>query len=361
MIITHIVFFYNMDSKFKQILRMKRTTIAILLLSGISALAQDDASTAPAPAKKSKLKTSVQTLLLENGKLKSDLANLDSKLLNAEKSIDELKNQIQDGAQTLYSENGKLKSEIASMDSKLLNAKESIDELKNQIQANRSAIEQTGQEFGSKIYAAEKNTGKKISAVDESLSKNSLYGITGVFSAILLSGLLYWLLSKKQKSDKTDMIDQLSQTKSSIEESLVKEFGKQTNLIESQLQLIEQQKQTAQAAPSRELDHSLALKVASEINLIERNINLMDKGTKGLKQLERSVGKLKDNLAANGYEMPELLGKQYHQGLKVIVASSIPDENLEKGAEVITKILIPQVNYNDKMIQTAQIEVSVGV
>src|SRR6218665_1093163 len=393
-------FFYNMDSKFKQILRMKRITIAILLLSGISAFAQEGASTAPAPAKKSKpTKTSLQTLLLENdklksevanldskllnaeksidelknqiqagaqtlysenGKLKSEIANLDSKLLNAEKSIDELKNQIQDGAQTLYSENGKLKSEIASMDSKLLNAKKSIDELKNQIQANRSAIEQTGQEFGSKIYAAEKNTGKKISAVDESLSKNSLYGITGVFSAILLSGLLYWLLSKKQKSDKTDMIDQLSQTKSSIEESLVKEFGKQTNSIESQLQLIEQQKQTAQAAPSRELDHSLALKVASEINLIERNINLMDKGTKGLKQLERSVGKLKDNLAANGYEMPELLGKQYHQGLKVIVASSIPDENLEKGAEVITKILIPQVNYNDKMIQTAQIEVSVG-
>jgi len=87
----------------------------------------------------------------------------------------------------------------------------------------------------------------------------------------------------------------------------------------------------------------------------------MDKGTKGLKQLERSVGKLKDNLSANGYEMPELLGKQYHQGMKVIVTSSVPDESLEKGSEVITKVLIPQVNYNDKMIQTAQIEVSVGM
>jgi hypothetical protein len=104
----------------------------------------------------------------------------------------------------------------------------------------------------------------------------------------------------------------------------------------------------------------LALKVASEINLIERNINLMDSKTKGLKQLQASVGKLKDNLSANGYEMPELLGKQFHQGMKVIVTSSIPDENLEKDSEVISKVLIPQVNYNDKMIQTAQIEVSVG-
>jgi molybdopterin converting factor small subunit len=181
-----------------------------------------------------------------------------------------------------------------------------------------------------------------------------------VLSAILLSGLLYWLLSKRQKTDKTDFIDQLSKTKSSIEESLVKEFGKQTELMDSQLHLIEQQKTTLQAMPNAEPDHSLALKVASEINLIERNINLMDSKTKGLKQLQASVGKLKDNLSANGYEMPELLGKQFHQGMKVIVTSSIPDENLEKGSEIISKILIPQVNYNDKMIQTAQIEVSVG-
>ena len=142
---------------------------------------------------------------------------------------------------------------------------------------------------------------------------------------------------------------------------MVKEFGKQTDLIESQLELLAQQKTESTINANAEPDHSLALKVASEINLIERNINLMDKGTKGLKQLERSVGKLKDNLSANGYEMPELLGKQYHQGMKVIVTSSIPDEELEKGSEIITKVLIPQVNYNEKMIQTAQIEVAVGM
>ena len=76
--------------------------------------------------------------------------------------------------------------------------------------------------------------------------------------------------------------------------------------------------------------------------------------------MERSVGKLKDNLSANAYEMPELLGKPFNQGMRVIVATSIPDENLESGQEIISKIKIPQVNYNDKMIQTAQIEVSVG-
>lgn len=261
---------------------------------------------------------------------------------------------------TLQKENGSRKSEIGTLTTKLKSANDSIEILKQKIQNNTNAISQTANQLGIQIKeTGDKNEGK-ITEVSESLSKNSLYGIIGVLSAILLSGLLYWLLSRRQKTDKTDFIDQLSKTKSSIEESLVKEFGKQTELMDLQLHLIEKQKTNLQSTPNAEPDHSLALKVASEINLIERNINLMDSKTKGLKGLQASVVKLKDNLSANGYEMPELLGKQFHQGMKVIVTSSIPDENLEKDSEIISKVLIPQVNYNDKMIQTAQIEVSVG-
>jgi hypothetical protein len=302
---------------------MKRIITSIFIMASINAFAQTETLTKEDLAKELQpLKSSIQTLQKENSSLKSDIINLNTKLSDANKSIDSLRSITQE---------------------------------------NSSTISQTANELGVKISATETNANQKITEVDKSLSKNSLYGIIGVLSAILLSGLLYWLLSKRQKTDKTEVVEQLQMTKSSIEESLVKEFGKQTSLIESELQLLAQQKTASPASANAEPDHSLALKVASEINLIERNINLMDKGTKGLKQLERSVGKLKDNLTANGYEMPELLGKQYHQGMKVIVTSSIPDENLEKGSEVITKVLIPQVNFNDKMIQTAQIEVSVGM
>lgn len=302
---------------------MKRIITSIFILASVNAFAQTETLTKEDLAKELQpLKTSIQTLQKENGSLKSEISNLNNKLSNANKSIDSLRTLTQE---------------------------------------NSSAISQTANQLGIQITTTEQTANKRIDEVGQSLSTNSLYGIIGVLSAILLSGLLYWLLSKRQKTDKTEVVEQLQKTKSSIEESLVKEFGKQTSLIESELQLLAQQKIESPKVENAEPDHSLALKVASEINLIERNINLMDKGTKGLKQLERSVGKLKDNLSANGYEMPELLGKQYHQGMKVIVTSSIPDENLEKGSEIITKVLIPQVNFNDKMIQSAQIEVSVGM
>lgn len=302
---------------------MKRIIISIFILASVNAFAQTETLTKEDLAKELQpLKTSIQTIQKENGSLKSEIRNLNTKLSNAYKNIDSLRNQTQE---------------------------------------NSNAISQTANQLGIQITTTEQTANKRIDEVGQSLSTHSLYGIIGVLLAILLSGLLYWLLRKRQKTDKTEVVEQLQKTKSSIEESLVKEFGKQTNLIESELQLLAQQIIESQKVANAEPDHSLALKVASEINLIERNINLMDKGIKGLKQLERSVGKLKDNLSANGYEMPELLGKQYRQGMKVIVTSSIPDENLEKDSEIITKVLIPQVNFNDKMIQTAQIEVSVGM
>lgn len=272
------------------------------------------------------------------------------------KELQPLKTNIQ----ILQKENISLKSEISNLNTKLSNTNKSIDSLRTLTRENSSAISQTASELGIKISATETNANLKITEVNKSLSKNALYGIIGVLSAILLSVVLYWLLRKRQTTDKTEVVEILQKTKSSIEETIVKQLEKHTNLVESQLELLSQQKVTI-PLNNAELDHSLALKVANEINLIERNLSLMDASVKGYKQLKRSVEKLKDNLNANGYDIIELLGKVYHPGLPVTIINSIPDENLEKDQEIISKILIPAVRYNDKIIQTAQIEVNVGV
>lgn len=273
------------------------------------------------------------------------------------KELQPLKSSIQ----TLQKENSSLKSEIINLNTKLSNSNKSIDSLRNKIEENSVAISQTANQLGIKITTTEQIANKRIDEVGQLLSKNSLYGIIGVLSAILLSVLLYWLLSKRQKTDKTEVVEQLQRTKSSIEESLVKEFGKQTSLLESELQLLAQQKTASPVSTNIEPDHSLALRVAGEITIIERNLSLMDSNVKGYKQLKKSVEKLKDNLQANGYEIIELQGKPYHPGLPVTIINSYPDENLEKDQEIISKILVPAVRYNDKIIQSAQVEVSVGV
>jgi len=302
---------------------MKRIITSIFLLASINAFAQ------------------IETLT------KEDLA----------KELQPLKSSIQ----SLQKENKGLKSEIIHLNSKLSTANKSIESLRNKIEENKSAISQTANQLDIKITTTEQIANKRIDEVGKLLSRNSLYGIIGVLSAILLSVLLYWLLSKRQKTDKTEVVEQLQKTKTSIEESLVKEFGKQTSLLENELQLLAQQKNASTVSTNIEPDHSLALRVAGEITIIERNLSLMDSNVKGYKQLKKSVEKLKDNLQANGYEIIELHGKPYHPGLPVTIINSYPDENLEKDQEIISKILVPAVRYNDKIIQSAQVEVSVGV
>jgi hypothetical protein len=282
--------------------------------------------------------------------------------LNAQVSNVEIKNEIKPlvlKVNNIQEENKKLQSKYNLLNNKIKGLNQDLDNLKAQNTILTQSLSQSTNELGVKIKATGEKSDNKITEVSESLSKNSLYSIIGVLLAIITSGVLYVLIRKRQDSQKIDLVDQLSKTKSSIEESLVKEFEKQTVQIDNQIIALNNNNKTA-SNTIIEPDHSLALKVCSQINVMQNNISRMDQNVKGLKQIKKSIENLKDNLAANGYEIADLIGKQFHPGMKVIVTSSLPDENLDKDYELISNVLIPQVNYNDKMIQTAQIVVSVG-
>lgn len=107
-------------------------------------------------------------------------------------------------------------------------------------------------------------------------------------------------------------------------------------------------------------DHSLALKVADEVARIELNMSRMDSSIRGYKQLSKAVSRIKDNFNANGYEIVDMLGKPYNEGMKVI-AEFVLNEDLEEGQQIITGITKPQVNYNGIMIQAARITVSQNI
>jgi cell division septum initiation protein DivIVA len=257
---------------------------------------------------------------------------------------------------SLQSENSKLKSEIGTLNSKLSNAYQRIDSLRTKTQDNSNAITQTANQLGIQIKeTGDKNEGK-ITEVSESLSKNSLYGIIGVLSAILLSGLLYWLLSKKQKTDKTEVETQLSNAKKSIEEEQVQINTKLAELYNGQMELLKQERK---ANPSNEIDHSLALKVADEIVKMQMNLVHMDSKVRGHKQLTIAVTNVFDNFKANGYEIVDLLNKPYNDGMNMD-ASKEPDPTLNEGEQIIRRIIKPEIHYNNKMIQKAQVIVAYG-
>ncbi|MDR1331428.1 MAG: hypothetical protein LBK07_04920 [Tannerella sp.] len=267
---------------------------------------------------------------------------------------------LKTGMQTLQTETRRLKSEINTLQTQLKAASETIESLKLSTQSNSQAISETASQLGIKISTTEATANQRFQEVDRSVSHTTLYVVIVLLLAVLLSVLVFRFLSKRQKTDKSDLVAQLSNAKEEIEKAKAEIEEKKAEIDENLINGFDRMTSLLEELLKGRMDHSLALKVAGEINLIERNISRMAEGTKGLKQLKRSVETLKDNLVANEYSMPVLLGKEYHEGMKVIVINSVLDEDMEKGAEVITKVQTPQVNYRGKMIQAAEIEITVG-
>lgn len=198
-------------------------------------------------------------------------------------------------------------------------------------------------------------TNSDVAAGQASMQQRSLIGVALFVVALIIIAMYLWL-RKRKDTDTIDSVrkvqDTLEAVQKKLQEDSVSLDNKLMAILEKQMAAVPQ-KNDDKAKP----DHSLALKVADEIVRMETNLSRMDETIKGYKQLKKAVERICDNFQANGYEIVEMLGKPYKEGMKAAV-TFVTDENLEDGKKIISKIIKPQVNYKDEMIQAAQIEVS---
>lgn len=164
-----------------------------------------------------------------------------------------------------------------------------------------------------------------------------------IFLFLILSiSYLYWFFNKK--------IDVLGGQQS---ESLLLEKLLPLTTDDDSVEDTEENK-----AIITEQDHSFALKMADEITRLQSNISRIDQETKGLKPIMKGIERIQTNLLAHDYEITDLVGQKYDEGLVVDVINFIDSDELESGVRVITKVIRPQVIYNGKLIQRAQVEVT---
>lgn len=241
---------------------------------------------------------------------------------------------------------------------------QSLDSLQTKIDGLQAQWEQATRDLNASIDTKHSAALSETHQVSTSLDHSRWGGLALGLLLAFAGGVGYsWLRRRQAKTQESveqkaqALQQEISLSRTELEAQIVQELAKQSQLLEEQSTKLQAPSlSAANAAP----DHGLALKLAGEITTIERNISFMDEGTRGLKQLRRSVGKLKDNLLANGYEMPELLHQKYVQGMNVIVVTTHQDDTLEAGVELISKVLVPQVNYQGKLIQAPQVEISIG-
>lgn len=252
---------------------------------------------------------------------------------------------------------GNLRGELRSAKSVQKELSTNIDSLQKKMENTQNDLSSLSEKMNFDITNTQKQITDNANSLGDNIKSKTIWGIS---VAVLIVGLLvavYLIINKRMQKGKS-AIDKIKDAQKLIQEESLKLDDKLVNLLNQQLNV--KANSVNGVSNNNQIDHSLALKVADEIVRIEMNLSRMDASIKGHKQLSKAVERIKNNFLANGYEMVDMLGKSYNDGMKV-VANFVSDENLKDGEQIITGIIKPQVNYNGKMIQAAQITVSQNI
>lgn len=231
-----------------------------------------------------------------------------------------------------------------------------IDRLHNVCRQLEETLSADRKSMNGKINATNTN----VQSNQEMLHSRTLWG-GGLSLAFFVAIIVVAYKLGKRINSGTSTIADVRKAQEALQAAQIKMQEESVKLDDKLLELFNRQlANSPKVAGNNNPDHSLALKVADEIVRIELNMSRMDASIKGYKQLAKAVERIKDNFNANGYEIVDMLGKSYNEGMKVIV-NFVADENLEEGRQIITSITKPQINYNGQMIQAAQITVSQNI
>lgn len=252
--------------------------------------------------------------------------------------------------QTLQRDNITLKSEVATLNSTITGQYNEIDSLKSVIVATNNSISALADSLSINITS----TKEQIQTNSDSIAKKSQTGLW-IFAALVLVVATVAFIFGRLLAKRRNEVASLSAKADKLNEEIVNRLSSEI----SEMQTLSKQigSISSTTGGSTDTEQKLIITLADRITFMEMTLYKMDSSVRGHRQLSRSIAQMKDNLKANGYELVDMLGKEYHEGMKVIV-NSVNDENIPEGKHIITGIIKPQINYHGKMIQSAQITVS---
>lgn len=239
--------------------------------------------------------------------------------------------------------------------------KKQIDNLSDQLaesQANIKKLADSTNVTVSEISSENKNTQSRIREIDQTISKRTVYWVIIILLISLLGFVSFVLLRRKQTSSSRDFDSKIEETKLELERLQAganKHDAELAEVLQTQLGLLKGQRSLV-GTTAPEIDHKLPLKVGDEIHRMRKRIENMPQEIKSLGALRNSLTRLEEEFNENGYEIEDLLGKKYVDGMKV-EARFVDDPNIPKGEEIITDILRPQIGYRGQVIQVAKVEV----
>ena len=310
----------------------------------------------------------IKDLEFENKKLIDENKDLELKINSLEKEFNNIKNKLD-----LKADNKKFDIEIDSIKAnqkKIINKiKEkanivSVERIKNslenKIDATKSNINDNTTQLGSandeikNILVTLDDQGINIQNTSGKVEKNNIYILLSFLLGIMLliTCIIIYRLTSKNKTNISSANDQLKRIKE-LDDDLKNILEKHTKILEND-----------NGSDSQEETLKSLKIVADEIMTMENNIYQMtedEQNSRGLKRIKRAIKNLRNNYKTMGYDIPVLLGIEWKEGDIIEIISEIPDENIEKGKRIISRVVTPRIDFKGKMIQRAKVELKSNI
>lgn len=234
---------------------------------------------------------------------------------------------------------------------------EEIDSLNGNISILKDSLFTVSSQLKHDINQTNNIVSENEAQLSSSIKTKSVIGIV-VLAFITIFGFIISLFLRNKVEHHNSAIEDIKKLQLQLRAAQQK-LEEESILLDNKLvELLEKKIDTT--SKDIIIDHSLVLKVADEITRIELNLSRMDPSIKGYKQLTKGVERIKNNFLAKGYEIADMLGKPYNEGMR-INADFVLDESLKPGTRLITSIIKPQVTFNGEMIQKAIVTVTQNV
>jgi len=100
--------------------------------------------------------------------------------------------------------------------------------------------------------------------------------------------------------------------------------------------------------------HALILAVINDLVRMRQNLDFMDDTVKGVPQLRNRLKSIFATLTSYQYEVPNLVGRSHHEGDNMVGTFEL-NEAMPSGTSRIKRVIKPQVSYQGKLIQAAEV------
>lgn len=192
---------------------------------------------------------------------------------------------------------------------------------------------------------------RQYQAFDKTINSRTLYWLLATAFLIIIIASIFYILKSKM-SDQDDSLLLVKKTQEKLENETLQLDTRLIQILEQKLDLA-----AIQPQKTKDVDHTLPIKLGEEIHRMRKRLNMMEE-SQGTKVLAARIESLESKLNESGYEIIDLLGRKYDEGMELGNTQFIPDDSLKDGERIITRVIKPQISFKGEIIHAADVDIS---